>query len=126
MDTKTVPAFPILALWRDGRDLTIRRLRDVLRDEVDSLFAAGPVQLVVAQPGAPLLWLQVQDAPTFWKRTPKSAYYHTISSHGQQPDYSVSPSYLFHPSVWEPLSGVPVVLLEGLFWPASVRGAGPN
>jgi hypothetical protein len=87
---RTVPAFSVVRLWRDGRDLPIVRLRDILRDDVDALFAAGPVQIVVAQMGAPLLWTQPDFAPRFWKRTSKSAYYRTISFHGQQPDYSVS------------------------------------
>jgi hypothetical protein len=123
MDNRTAPAFPILKLWRDGRDLSIRRLRNVLRVDVDSLFSSGSVQIVVAQWGAPLLWMQIESAPLFWKRTPKSAYYHTIVSHVQQPDYSVSPGYLFFPSIWESLNGVPVVLLEGVYWPSGVKGA---
>jgi hypothetical protein len=126
MDTRNVPTFPIIKLWRDDRDLPIRRLRDVLRDDVDGLFAAGPVQIVVAQRGAPLLWIQPKGAPLFWKRTLKSAYYHTVSALNQQPDYTVARSYLFFPSVWEPLAAMPVVLLEGIFWPAAVQGAAPS
>lgn len=126
MKDRRVQVFPLLRLWRDDADIQIRRLRDVLRDDVDLLFAKGPVQIVVAQAGAPLLWMRKDVAPEFWKRIPKSAYYHTISFHGQQPDYSVSMSYLFYPSLWEAVEGMPVVLLEGVFWPTSVRGAAPS
>ena len=123
MDNRTTTEFQILKLWRDGHDLSIRRLRNVLRDDVDSLFSSGMVQLVVAQWGAPLLWMKIEHAPSFWKRTSKSAFYHTVVSHVQLPDYSISPGYLFFPSIWEPLNGVPVVLLEGMYWPSGVKGA---
>jgi len=120
---RLVANFPLLKLCQLGRDLPIQRLRDVLRDDVDELISKmGTVQFVLAQAGAPLMWMPLDAAPTFWKSGDAWVYFNTITFHGQKPDYSTAMNYLLYPSFWEPW-GAPVVLMEGIYWPASVRGA---
>ena len=115
---RVVAGFPLAVLWsREGKDLSSRRLRDMVRDEADKLIMDRSADIVIAQVGGPLLWLRKGDPPSFWKRTDESAYYHTATSLGEILDRSTKPNYIFYPSEWEPTSDSPLVLLESIVWP---------
>ena len=114
---RTVQGFPLSLLWRDGKDVASRRLRNLVRDEADVLIQDRAADVVIAQVGAPLLWLPPESIEFFWKRTPKSAFYHTTTFHGQVLNKSISPSFLLYPSEWEPIGDSPLVLLESICWP---------
>ncbi|PYL77434.1 MAG: hypothetical protein DMF26_04130 [Verrucomicrobia bacterium] len=114
---KHVEGFPLKLLWNHVGDCKTRRLRDILRDDADTLIMDRGADIVVAQVGAPLLWPRPDTIMDFWKRTVNSGYYHTITFHGQVLDKSAQPNYLFYPSEWEPISESPLILLEGVFWP---------
>jgi hypothetical protein len=116
---RRVEGLPLNVLWNkaDERDYNTRRMKDLLRDEADALIMDRGADIVVAQVGAPLLWLQRESIRDFWRETPKSGYYFTITAHGQLIDKATKPTYLFYPSKWEPISDFPLVLLEMVCWP---------
>jgi hypothetical protein len=114
---RRVKGFPLKLLWKEAGDCVVRRISDLLRDEADTLIMDRGADIVVAQVGAPLLWLQRAAIAGFWRDTPKSGYYFTITSRDQLIDKSTKPTYLFYPSEWEPISDHPLVLLEMVCWP---------
>ena len=118
MTTKRrVKGFPLSQLWFNEQDISSRRLRDLSRDEADSLIMERDAGVVIAQVGAPLLWPRHESVQSFWKRTPKSGYYHTAQSHDEVLGKSSKPNYIFYASEWESFEGLPLVLLESVCWP---------
>jgi hypothetical protein len=115
---RRVEGFPLKMLWdREGRDCDTQRIKDILRDDADAFITGRRADVVVAQVGAPLLWPQRDAILGFWRGTSKSGYYFTATSHGQLIDKASAPTYLFHPSEWQPISEFPLVLLEMVCWP---------
>lgn len=119
---RIVKAFPVFKLWRHDELLPNLRQRDIVRDDVDRLMCAGPVQLVVAQAGAPLLWIPESSSLDFWRRpTEHAAFHHTITAIGQPRQPKRLPDYLCYPSEWDPCDGIPLILLEMDCWPSATR-----
>lgn len=114
---KRVEGFPLKQLWTQAGDCRTHRLRDLLRDDADALIMERGAEVVVAEVGAPLLWPERASIVAFWKRTAQSAFFHTVTSHGQILEKSDRPAFLFYPYEWESVSGVPLVLLEMVCWP---------
>ena len=114
---KHVEGFPLKLLWNESGDCPTRRIRDLLRDEADTLIMDRGADIVLAQVGVPLVWPQRAGIADFWRRGPKSAYYYTVTFHGQVLGKSIKPSFLFYPSEWEPISDSSLVLLEQVCWP---------
>jgi len=117
MQRRKVRGFPLSVLWFKEQDIPARRLRDVSRDEADILITEKEASIVIAQVGAPLLWPQRESIRSFWKRTPKSGYYHTAHSHDEVLDKSKKPNFIFYASEWEPFGEFTLVLLEMVCWP---------
>ena len=116
MNERIIQGFPLSVLWYH-EDIASRRLRDLSRDDADLLIMESSARIVLAQVGATLFWLRREDIHSFWKQTPKSGYYHTARSHEDVLDKLKTPNYVFYASEWEPFDGVPLVLLEGIYWP---------
>jgi hypothetical protein len=115
---RRVEGFPLKVLWdRANSECDTQRIKDILRDEADTLIMDRGADIVIAQVGAPLLWPQRSVNRDFWRETPKSGYYFTISHHGQLIDKESAPTYLFYPSEWEAVSEFPLVLLEMVCYP---------
>ena len=69
MDTalKIVTNLPLQKLWENNEAKTATRGQSLSEDSIRSLLRSGVVQFVVADVGAPLRWIPLQDCFAFWK-----------------------------------------------------------
>lgn len=111
---------PLSEIWNgEGITLTNKREADIGREEADQIIMREWPQLIFAEVGAPLMWPKTTqgELTLFWKRTPKSAYYHTARSHSEEVDTSVIPNFILYASLWGMHEGKKLVLLEMVCWP---------
>jgi hypothetical protein len=116
-ESRRVHYFPLIQLWnRDEINIPNIRVRDLTRNEVEAIYLSGKLRLVVAQCGAPLLWLPLVDTESFWRRpTEHAAYHHTLEFHGQKPQMKGPLDYFCYASDWGDFEGSRLVLLESVF-----------
>lgn len=125
---RKVNYFPLIKLWdRYENELSNIRLRDLTRDDVEEIYVSGKLRLVVAQCGAPLLWLGLDAIVSFWRRpTEWAAYHHSLQFHGQKPQFKGQQDYFCYPSDWGDFEGGRLVLLETVVPRSGVKSPPPN
>lgn len=64
---KIVTEVPLRELWRDNVRKAAIRIRPLYDDDIRRLLRTEPVQFVVADVGAPLHWIPLEDCFAFWK-----------------------------------------------------------
>jgi hypothetical protein len=67
---RVVTSWPVRELWNETGTVQARMLRDELSEaDVKQMLRSGPVQFVLAEGGAPLQWVALDDRFDFWKQT---------------------------------------------------------
>jgi len=103
-----VTRLPLDELWRDDGFSTATRGKSLTQDDVRGFLASGNVQFVVAEVGAALRWIPVNECFDFWKKEAKP---HLAS--GTKAFLNESPGgYCYFASAWEGERTTPIVLLE--------------
>ena len=64
---KIVTRLPLEGLWNEKGSLAAARRKTLTEEEIAGLLRAGPVHFVVADAGASLRWIPVEDRFSFWK-----------------------------------------------------------
>lgn len=67
LDQKIVVKLPLTELWDEMGTLSGERVRHLDENLVRELMGAGPVQYIVANCGAGLNWIPIQERFRFWK-----------------------------------------------------------
>ena len=116
---KIVEGLPIYQVWdRKGNDLPNRRENEIGREEADLLIINESPRIVLVQVAAPLMWMKPENNLSFWKRTPKSAYYFTANDHNEILDKSIKPNFIFYASTWGLFGSSPLLVMEMVCWPS--------
>ena len=107
-DQRIVSQTPLEELWDKNGPVTSKELRDLSVSDIKELLAAGRVQFVIADIGAPLEWLPADECFEFWRTQVKEHVANPEESHNpwEWPD-----GYFYFASEWDSPSGVPIVLL---------------
>ena len=58
---------PLSELWADWKKVTAQRGRRLTTADITAILRVGPVRFVVADVGAPLEWIPLDDCFRFWK-----------------------------------------------------------
>jgi hypothetical protein len=106
---KLVTHLPLRELWRDNGFTTTSRGRWLTKDDIAELLRIRLVQFVVANVGAPLQWIQLNDCCRFWKNE--------VNPHLAEDSKAVLDkfpgSYCYFASLWhDGVGATPIVVLE--------------
>jgi len=107
---KIVTRLPLEGLWDERGPVTAKRGETLGAEDLAELLRATPVQFVVADVGASLCWVPIEDRFSFWKSE--------VRPHLAQPGShavldSIPDSYCYFASEWRAaVDGYTVVVLE--------------
>ena len=105
---QVVTRLPLGELWDDAGPVAGVRLRDLTAGDIRALLQAGLVRFVVANIADPLRWVSVGDCFRFWKAEVQRS---VADPAGARPD-DFPGEYCYFASEWEPVEGLPVVVLS--------------
>ena len=104
---RVVTRLPLVELWDDAGSVSATEVRDLAAEHIRDLLRAGPVRFVVADVGSPLRWVPVSDCFRFWKAEVQSR----VAGPGGAYLDDFPGGYCYFASEWEPVEGLPIVLL---------------
>ena len=67
-DKRIVTRFPLTELWNDSGAIVSQRIRNIDENFIQDLMRNTAVQFIVADCGAKLKWIPIEDRYKFWKR----------------------------------------------------------
>lgn len=105
---RRVTQLPLSELWDDQGPLTSACRRDLKTAEIRNLLKSGPVQFIVADCGESLRWIPPDECYLFWKSEVQNHVADETSVHLDD----LPSGYCYWASEWEPVSGMPIILLS--------------
>ena len=108
ISNKIVREIPLAHLWTNEKELGAKRQETLAPPQVKELLRNGPVQFVIADVGAKLDWLSLEDCFNFFK----SVKDHVIEDPNMILLSKFEDDYAYLASKWELENHPPIVLLE--------------
>jgi len=104
-----VTKIPLESIWTDEDRIQASRERYLTPAELTEMLKTHPVELIVADVGAPLKRIPVDKCYEFWKSEVKR---HLLSPHGKLDLSKLPDEYGYFASEWSGRIEAPIVLLE--------------
>lgn len=104
---RVVTRLPLAELWDDAGPVAAANARNLTAANIRDLLRVGPVRFVVADIGAPLRWVPEAECFRFWKVEVRPR----VAGAGGAILADSPGGYCYFASEWEPVKGLPVVLL---------------
>ena len=100
---------PLESIWTDEKQVEASRERYLTATEIAEMLRTHPVEFIVADLGAPLKRIPVDQCYEFWEREVKR---HLLNPRGKVDRSKLIDEYGYLASEWSGNIEVPIVLLE--------------